>query len=82
MWMEEKLGERINQARMKEIAALGTDKVGVSCPFCMVMISNAKEEIAAGPPAFDVLELARNAMSGPHPPSPSPGGEGMATGRR
>lgn len=65
MWMEEKLGERINQARMKEIAAVGTDKVGVSCPFCMVMISNAKEEIAAGPPAFDVLELAREAMGIP-----------------
>ncbi len=63
MWMEEKLGERINQTRMKDIAAMETDKVGVSCPFCMVMIANAKEEIAAGPPAFDVLELARNAMS-------------------
>ncbi len=62
MWMEEKLGSRINQARMKEIAAMGTDKVGVSCPFCMVMIGNAKEEIQQGPPAFDVLELARSAM--------------------
>ena len=62
MWMEEKLGERINQTRMKEIAAMGTDKVGVSCPFCMVMIANAKEEIGQGPPAFDVLEMARNAM--------------------
>jgi Fe-S oxidoreductase/nitrate reductase gamma subunit len=62
MWMEEKLGERINQTRMREIAAMGTDKVAVSCPFCMVMIGNAKEEIAAGPPAFDILELARSAM--------------------
>jgi Fe-S oxidoreductase len=62
MWMEEKLGSRINQTRMKEIAAAGADKVGVSCPFCMVMISNAKEEIQQGPPAFDVLELARAAM--------------------
>jgi Fe-S oxidoreductase/nitrate reductase gamma subunit len=64
MWMEEKLGERINQTRMKEIAAMGTDKVGVSCPFCMVMIGNAKEEIQQGPPAFDVLELARASMGG------------------
>jgi Fe-S oxidoreductase len=62
MWMEEKLGERINQVRMKEIAAMETDKVGVSCPFCMVMIGNAKEEIQQGPPAFDVLELARASM--------------------
>jgi Fe-S oxidoreductase len=64
MWMEEKLGERINQVRMKEIAAMGTDKVGVSCPFCMVMIGNAKEELQQGPPAFDVLELARASMRG------------------
>jgi Fe-S oxidoreductase len=32
MWMEERLGTRINQERMKEIAAAGTDTVGVSCP--------------------------------------------------
>jgi Fe-S oxidoreductase len=69
MWMEEKLGTRINQTRMREIADMKTDKVGVSCPFCMVMVANAKEEIAAGPPAFDVLELARNAMK----TAPSPG---------
>src|SRR5262249_34217494 len=42
MWMEEKLGERINQARMREIADAGTGSVGVSCPFCMVTIGNAK----------------------------------------
>ncbi len=63
MWMEEKLGSRINQTRMREIADMGADKVAVACPFCMVMIANAKEEIAAGPPAFDVLELARAAMA-------------------
>ena len=47
--MEEKLGARINQTRMKEIAEAGTDAVGVTCPFCMVMIANAKEEICATP---------------------------------
>jgi len=62
MWMEEKLGSRINQARMKEIAEAGTDSVGVSCPFCMVMIGNAKDEIGATTAPFDVLELARQSM--------------------
>ncbi len=62
MWMEEKLGTRINQARMKEIAESGAGAVGVSCPFCMVMIGNAKEEIGAATVPFDVLELARRAM--------------------
>jgi Fe-S oxidoreductase len=63
MWMEEKLGSRINQARMKEIAEAGTGAVGVSCPFCMVMIGNAKDEIGVATQPFDVLELARRSMS-------------------
>jgi Fe-S oxidoreductase len=62
MWMEEKLGSRINQTRMKEIADSGAGAVGVSCPFCMVMIGNAKEEIGVAVQPFDVLELARRAM--------------------
>jgi Fe-S oxidoreductase/nitrate reductase gamma subunit len=73
MWMEEKLGSRINQTRMKEIAEADTDAVGVSCPFCMVMIGNAKDEIGASTTPFDVLELARRAMGAtntrPAPPS-------------
>ncbi len=62
MWMEEKLGDRINQTRMREIAASGAGSVGVSCPFCMVMIGNAKDEIGVATQPFDVLELARRSM--------------------
>jgi len=62
MWMEEKLGSRINQTRMKEIAESGASSVGVSCPFCMVMISNAKDELSVTTQPFDVLELARKSM--------------------
>jgi Fe-S oxidoreductase len=62
MWMEEKLGSRINQVRMKEIADSGAGAVGVSCPFCMVMIGNAKEEIGVTTQPFDVIELARKSM--------------------
>jgi Fe-S oxidoreductase/nitrate reductase gamma subunit len=65
MWMEEKLGTRINQTRMREIAEAGTGSVGVSCPFCMVMIGNAKEEIGVQTQPFDVLELARKSMGPP-----------------
>ncbi len=62
MWMEEKLGTRINQARMKEIEDAGTASVGLSCPFCMIMLGNAREEIGAKTNPFDVLELARKSM--------------------
>ena len=63
MWMEEKLGTRINQTRMKEIEEAGTASVGLSCPYCMIMLGNAKEEIGAATIPFDVLELARRSMS-------------------
>jgi Fe-S oxidoreductase len=67
MWMEEKLGSRINQTRMREIADSGAGAVGVSCPFCMVMIGNAKDEIGVATQPFDVLELARRAMEPSRP---------------
>jgi Fe-S oxidoreductase len=73
MWMEEKLGTRINQERMKEIDATPCDSVGMSCPFCMIMLGNAKEEIGATTKPYDVLELARRAMDTESSPSPSAG---------
>ena len=62
MWLEETIGTRVNQARFAEIEANGTDAVGVSCPFCMVMLGNAKAELAGKTEAFDVLELAAQAL--------------------
>lgn len=63
MWMEERLGQPINQMRMKEIAASGAAKAAVSCPFCSVMLDNVKEGICAHPPVVDVLELALMAIA-------------------
>jgi Fe-S oxidoreductase/nitrate reductase gamma subunit len=65
MWMEEKLGTRINQERMREIEETETAAVGLSCPYCMIMLGNAKEEIGASTAPFDVLELARRSMGPP-----------------
>ena len=62
MWMEEKLGTRINQERMREIEGRATQTVGLSCPYCMIMLGNAKDELGASTAPFDVLELARRSM--------------------
>jgi Fe-S oxidoreductase/nitrate reductase gamma subunit len=72
MWMEEKLGTRINQERMREIEGIQTAAVGLSCPYCMIMLGNAKDEIGAATAPFDVLELARRAMA----PGAANGGAG------
>ncbi|MCE1178013.1 MAG: (Fe-S)-binding protein [Micrococcales bacterium] len=40
MWMEEKLGTRINVNRTEEAIATGADRIAVGCPFCRVMLSD------------------------------------------
>ena len=40
MWMEEKLGERININRTNEALATGAQRIAVGCPFCRVMLSD------------------------------------------
>lgn len=62
MWLDETIGVRVNQSRFAEIEANGTDGVGVSCPFCMVMLGNAKTELSGKTEPFDILELAAQAL--------------------
>jgi Fe-S oxidoreductase len=40
MWMEEKLGTRINANRTAEAVATGADTIAIGCPFCRVMLSD------------------------------------------
>ncbi|GAA5163658.1 Fe-S oxidoreductase [Ornithinimicrobium tianjinense] len=40
MWMEEKLGTRINLNRTEEAIATGADRIAIGCPFCRVMLSD------------------------------------------
>jgi Fe-S oxidoreductase len=56
MWKEEEHGlERINANRFKEALSTGASKLAVSCPFCMIMLSDAKKAI---PNDMDVLDIA------------------------
>jgi Fe-S oxidoreductase len=40
MWMEEKIGKRVNTDRTEEVVATGASAVAVGCPFCQIMISD------------------------------------------
>ena len=40
MWMEEKLGNRINLDRTAEAVATGADRIAIGCPFCRVMLTD------------------------------------------
>jgi len=62
MWLDEKIGTRINQVRYAELDATGAETIGVACPFCMVMLGNAKTETNGHADSVDVLELAVQAL--------------------
>ncbi|HLI57682.1 MAG TPA: (Fe-S)-binding protein [Actinomycetota bacterium] len=47
MWMEERVGKKINLDRVDEALAVGTDVVGVGCPFCHVMLEDGLAERGA-----------------------------------
>jgi Fe-S oxidoreductase len=44
MWMEEKLGTRVNTNRTEEALATGAERIAIGCPFCRVMISDGVTE--------------------------------------
>ncbi len=62
MWLEEKLGERINQVRYGQLEATGTQDCAVACPFCNVMLSNAQQELGKEEAkTYDVIQLVAKA---------------------
>ena len=56
MWMEEKLGSRINLNRVEEAIDTGAEEIAVGCPFCRVMVSDG---VTAKGAEVEVLDVAQ-----------------------
>jgi Fe-S oxidoreductase/TM2 domain-containing membrane protein YozV len=41
MWMEERIGTRINENRTNEALGTGADVIGTACPYCLIMLDDA-----------------------------------------
>ena len=57
MWMEERIGKRINTERIDEALALNPDTISTACPYCLVMLGNAVAAKKAAGQAKDTLEV-------------------------
>ena len=56
MWMEEKIGTRININRVEEAIATGAQEIAVACPFCRVMVTDGASAKAPGVEVMDVAQ--------------------------
>ena len=47
MWMEEKVGTKINQARAEQALATGAETIATACPFCLTMMRDGVQALGA-----------------------------------
>ena len=74
MWMEENLGNRINQMRLEQLTETGAKVLSTACPFCMTMIADGIKETGREEQMTvkDIAEMVVDAL----PAETSEGGEG------
>ncbi|MCC6317826.1 MAG: (Fe-S)-binding protein [Gemmatimonadaceae bacterium] len=63
MWMEERVGERINVERKKELLATGAEAIAVACPFCMTMLGDAGKKLGSEVPVYDIAEVVADRLA-------------------
>ncbi|MGO9193645.1 MAG: (Fe-S)-binding protein, partial [Streptosporangiaceae bacterium] len=82
MWMEERIGKRINTERIEEALALSPDTISTSCPYCLVMLGDAvsaKKSSGEAKETLEVVDVAQLLVRSVSPAA-SPAGAGAADG--
>jgi Fe-S oxidoreductase len=83
MWMEERIGKRINTERVDEALSLDPDIVSTACPFCLVMLTdsvNGKKNDGKAKESLQVVDVAQLLLDSVKTPTgPEDGGETTAT---
>jgi Fe-S oxidoreductase len=66
MWMEERIGKRINTDRTEEALATGAEAIAIGCPFCQVMLADGltAAQAAGHGEGVEVLDVARLLLAG------------------
>ena len=86
MWMEERIGKRINIERIEEALALSPDTISTACPYCLVMLGNAvsaKKASGEAKETLEVVDVAQLLARSVAPPAAAPDtGPAPGTARR
>lgn len=64
MWLEEKIGTRINENRAKEAIGTGASTVATACPFCMTMMNDGVKAHGKGDTVAvkDIAEIVADSL--------------------
>ncbi len=57
MWMEERIGKRINTERIEEALGTNPDTISTGCPYCLVMLGDAVAAKKSSGEAKETLEV-------------------------
>lgn len=77
MWMEERIGKRINNERVDEALSLNPDIVSTACPFCLVMLTdsvNGKKNDGQAKESIQVVDVSQLLLESVKTPA-DPAGE-------
>ena len=64
MWMEEKIGTRINLNRVDEAIGTGAEELAVACPFCRVMTTDGMSSRESSMEVLDVAQVLLRSVKG------------------
>ena len=76
MWMEERIGKRINIERIEEALGTDPDTISTGCPYCLVMLGDAisakksSGEAKDSLEVVDVAQLLARSVAQPEPAAP------------
>ena len=76
MWMEERIGKRINNERIDEALGTDPDTVSTACPFCLVMLGDAindRKGEGVAKESLEVVDVAQLLMRSVKQPAASNG---------
>jgi Fe-S oxidoreductase len=71
MWMEERIGKRINTERIEEALGTDPDTISTGCPYCMVMLNDAiaaKKSTGEAKETLEVVDVAQLLIRSVAPP--------------
>jgi hypothetical protein len=61
MWMEERIGKRVNVERTDEALGTGAEIIATSCPYCLIMLDDAvnAKRAEGGAEGVKVIDIAQ-----------------------